>query len=188
MTGLRPIFSGQKTSVEHNENALPRAFFVNRVEKKGNLEVLNMIKANSFDPKDVAFVHTKELSVDKPDSTTYSKILKYTDENLLLDANASGNNFMFFGSTYMSGSADYKLFKIPTGWRAFVDDNETEIHQTNHGFMGIVVPKGKHRVEFIFNPPSFNGSKYIVLFLSAISLLGLAIGIAIEKKQKVKAA
>jgi len=186
MAGLSPIYNGEKTIVNRNDNSLPRAYFVNKVEMKTNLEVLNLIKANSFDPKEIAYVHTKNLTVDKPDSTAYSKILKYTDEKLLLDVYASGNNFMFFGSTFFSGEADYKLFTIPTGWKAFVDDNETEIYQTNHGFMGIVVPKGKHTVEFTYAPKSFYMSKYIVLLLSSLSLIGLIIGIFVERKQSMK--
>ena len=186
MAGLSPIYNGEKTIVNRNDNFLPRAYFVNKVEMKTNLEVLNLIKANSFDPKEIAYVHTKNVIADKPDSTAYSKILKYTDEKLLLDVNASGNNFMFFGSTFFSGEADYKLFTIPTGWKAFIDDNETEIYQTNHGFMGIVVPKGKHKVEFTYAPKSFYMSKYIVLFLSSFSLIGLIIGIFVERKQRLK--
>ena len=184
MAGLSPIYNGEKTTVSKNENALPRAYFVDRVEMKSNLDALNLIKANAFDPKQVAYVN-KNLIVDKPDSTAYSKILKYTDEMLQLDVNASGNNFVFFGSTYFSGEADYKLFKIPTGWRAYIDDNETGIHQTNHGFMGIVVPKGKHEVEFIYAPKSFYLSKYISLILSSLTLLLLFI-FSLRKKNVTK--
>lgn len=170
MAGLTPIFNAEKTTVNKNENALHRVYFVNSVEMKDNLEVLNLMKANSFDPKEIAYVN-KNLMVDKLDSTVYAKILKYTDEQLLLDVNASGNNFLFFGSTFISGQADYKLFKIPIGWRAFIDEKETEIHQTNHGFMGIVVQNGKHKVEFTYAPKSFYISKYISLILSSLTLL-----------------
>jgi len=186
MAGLSPIYNGEKTIVNRNDNSLPRAYFVNKVEMKTNLEVLNMIKANSFDPKEIAYVHTKNVVVDKPDSTASSKIIKYSDEKLQLDVYASGNNFMFFGSTFFSGTADYKLFTILTGWKAFIDDKETEIYQTNHGFMGIVVPIGNHKVEFIYAPKSFYMSKYIVLFLSSFSLIGLIIGIFVERKQNQK--
>ncbi|NWF90162.1 MAG: YfhO family protein [Ignavibacteriaceae bacterium] len=181
------VYSGEKTFVNKNLNALPRAYFIDRVEQKSNFEALNLIKANLFDPKEVAFVNEK-LVVEKPDSTAYSKILKYTDENLKLDVNASGNNFMFFGSTFFSGEADYKLFKIPTGWKALIDGNETKIYQTNHGFMGIIVPKGKHTVEFVFAPKSFYVSKYVVFLLSSISLIGIAAGIFVERKRKVQTA
>lgn len=186
MPGLSTIFNGEKTVVNRNDNSLPRAYFVNKVEKKSSLEVLNLIKSNSFDPKEIAYVQTKNVFADKPDSTAYSKILKYTDERLLLDVNASGNNFLFFGSTFFSGDADYKFFKIPTGWKALIDGNETEIFQTNHGFMGIVVPKGKHKVEFTYAPKSFYLSKYIVFSLSSLSLIGLVLGIFIERKKSKK--
>lgn len=183
MAGLSLIYNGEKTVVERNDNSLPRVYFVDKVEMKSSLEALNLIKTNSFNPKEIAYVQDKNLVVDKPDSTVYSKILKYTDENLLLDVNASGNNFLFFGTTFFSGQADYKLFKIPTGWNALVDGIETEIHQTNHGFMGIIVPKGKHKVEFIYAPNSFYISKYIVFILSSVSLLGLILGIFFEHRK-----
>ena len=186
MAGLSNIYNGDKTFVNRNENSLPRAYFVNKVEMRDNLDVLNLIKANGFDPKEIAYVHSKNLTVDKPDSTAYSKIVKYTDERLQLDVNASGNNFMFFGSTFYSGEADYKLFKIPAGWKAFVDDIQTEIFQTNHGFMGIVVPKGKHKVEFHFAPSSFYISKYLVLILSSLSIIGIVLGIFFERRNQKK--
>lgn len=186
MAGLSLIYNGEKTVVERNDNSLPRAYFVDKVEMKSSLEALNLIKTNSFNPKEIAYVQDKNIVADKPDSTAYSKIIKYSDEKIQLDVNASGNNFMFFGTTFFSGQADYKLFKIPTGWKALVDGTETEIHQTNHGFMGIIVPKGKHKVEFIFAPKSFYISKYLVLFLSSLLLVGLTVGIFSERKRTAK--
>jgi len=40
---------------------------------------------------------------------------------------------LFFGSTFFSGDADYKFIYDATGWKALIDDNQTEIFQTNHG-------------------------------------------------------
>jgi uncharacterized membrane protein YfhO len=184
--GLTPIYNDEKTAVEKNENSLPRAYFVDKVEKKSSMEVLNLIKSNSFNPKEIAFVQNENVTADNPDSTAYVKLLKYTDEITELDVNASGNNFLFFGTTFFSGDADYKLFTIPTGWKALIDNMETKIYQTNHGFMGIVVPKGNHKVEFIYAPKSFYLSKYLVLILSSFSLIGLVIGIFAERKRKTK--
>lgn len=173
--GLTPIYNSEKTYVYRNDNSLPRTYFVNRVEVKDNLEILNMIKANSFNPKEVAFVQEKVSNVEKPDSTAFVEIVKYTDEVINLDVNASGNNFLFFGSTFISGDADYKLFTLPTGWRAFVDKRETKIYRTNHGFMGIIVPKGQHKVELTYAPKSFFISKNISLVLSSLTLLLLIV-------------
>lgn len=184
--GLSPIYNTEKTVVYRNEKALPRAYFVDGIETKDNLEILNMIKNNSFDPKQVAFVQEKNLFADKPDSTAYVKLLKYSDERTELEVNASGNNYLFFGSTFLSGEADYKLFTLPTGWKALVDGNQTKIYRTNHGFMGILVPKGKHTVEFIYSPKSFELSKNISLVLSSLTLV-LLIAFSFKKRNnKVK--
>ncbi|MBK7501079.1 MAG: hypothetical protein IPI19_18895 [Ignavibacteriales bacterium] len=48
MAGLSNIYNGDKTFVNGNENSLPRAYFVNKVEMRDNLEVINLIKANGL--------------------------------------------------------------------------------------------------------------------------------------------
>ena len=101
-----------------------------------------------------------------------------------LDVNASGNNFLFLGDTFMSGDAEYKLFKISTGWDSFIDGEETKIYKTNHGFRGVVVPKGKHKVVFTYLPQSFVISKYLSLILSSLVIFGLVVGILFTLKKK----
>ena len=184
MPGLSLIYSGNKTFVYRNENALPRAYFVNRVEKISALDILNRVRADEFDPKDIAFVEDSSLNVDIPDSTAFVKIESYKDETITLNVDASGNNFLFLGDTYFTGEADYKLFKIPTGWKAYIDGNETKIYRANHDFRGIVVPKGKHKVEFVYLPESFVITKYVSLGLSSLALFGLLLGVFLMQKKK----
>lgn len=174
---LQLIYSGSKSFVYLNRNALPRAYFVNQVAKKSALEILNMVKNTQFDPKYIAFTDEEIPGIETPDSTAFVNIEKYEDELIQLDVNASGNNFLFLGDTYMTGETDYKLFKVHTGWKAFIDGAETEIYRANHGFRGIVVPKGKHKIEFIYKPESFFISKYLSLTFSSLIMLGLVISI-----------
>ena len=173
IAGLSPIYSGNKTFVYRNEAALPRAYFVNKVEVKPALEMLQLVKANSFDPKDIAYVEEEKLTVDKPDSTAYVKIISYKDETIKLDVKASGNNFLFLGDTY-----------YPVGWKAYIDGNETKIYRANHDFRGIVVPKGNHKVKFVYLPESFVISRDIALVLSSLAILGLLLGVFLEQKKK----
>ncbi len=182
--GLTPIYSTEKTVVYRNEFALPRAYFVNRVEKIPALDILNKVKTDEFDPLDVAFIEDETLQVDTPDSTAYVKIESYKDETIALNVNASGNNFLFLGDTYFTGETDYKLFKVHTGWKAYIDGNETKIYRANHDFRGIVVPKGEHKVEFVYAPESFTIAKYVSLTLSSLSLLGLLVGLFLMKRKK----
>jgi uncharacterized membrane protein YfhO len=136
-----------------------------------------MVKNTQFDPKHIAFTDEEISGIETPDSTTYVRIEKYDDEYIKLNVNAGGNNFLFLGDTYMTGVADYKLFKVPLGWKAFIDGNETKIYRANHGFRGIVVQKGNHKIEFTYLPESFVISKYLALTFSSLILLGLIVTI-----------
>ncbi len=174
LPGLVPIDQKDKEVVYRDTAALPRVYFVNSVQVKAGLQILNMIKNNEFDPKDVAFVDDNNLKVDKPDSTASTSITEYKNQLIKVDVNASGNNFLFLGDTY-----------LPAGWKASVDGSPVKLYKTNHDFMGIVVPKGKHVVEFKYAPASFYISKYIVLVLSSVVLLGLILVVVFEKKKKL---
>ena len=171
-SGFVPIYQKNKEIVYKNDNALPRAYFVNKVESIPDINVLNEIKANSFDPKNIAYIDGTIPNVNAPDSTASVAISEYKDETVLINASANGNNFLFFGDTY-----------LPTGWKAYIDGNKTEIYKTNHGFMGIVVPNGKHLVKFVYAPTSFYISKYLALILSSLILLGLIIIVLFEFKK-----
>ncbi len=181
--GLAPIYTGEKSVVYINQYALPRLYFVDSVEYKPEMEILQQIKASSFDPRHKAFVSEKGLDVSPADSSVSVKLTEYKDEIVAADVKASANNFLFFGDTYMSGAADYKLFKVKTGWSAYIDDKETDIYRSNHGYMGIIVPAGQHKVEFRYAPESFYISKYLALVLSSLVFLGLIIVLVTRRKK-----
>jgi hypothetical protein len=172
-SGLVPVYSGNKTYVYENKSALPRAYFVDTVQNVSAIEILNKVKNNQFDPKEIAFVEDADIKVDKPDSTASVQIEKYGDENIYLNVNATGNNFLFLGDTY-----------VGKGWKSYVDGNETPIYRANHNFRGIVVPKGNHKIHFEYLPKSFVISRNVSLVLSSLVVLGLlfAVGMNFGKK------
>ena len=170
---FQQLSNNGKSYVYKNNNSLPRAYFVNKVEQKSGLDILNSMKANSFDPKDVAYLEDQKLNVDQVDSTVYANISKYTDEEMDLNVNASGTNFLFVGNTFVKG------------WKAFVDGNKTKIYKTNHGYLGLIVPKGKHEVLIRYAPTSFYVSKYIALILSSLVVIGLFLTIILNRRKKL---
>lgn len=168
-----------KTFVLENQKALPRLYFVNRVEKKKPLEFLEMVRDNKFDPSDVAFVADRDVKVAPKDSTVSLKITKYTDEVIEANVTTSGDNFLVFSTTYHK-----------KGWHAYVDGKEVEVLNANHNFMGIVVPKGTKQVKFEYAPQSFFMAKYLALGLSSFVTLGLVITLLLgwlksRKKEEV---
>lgn len=172
--GLTLVGTGDKTAVYKNEDALPRAYFVNKVEVKKPLEILQSVKDRTFDPREVAF-STSAINVDKPDSTAFVQIQRYDNDSVSIHAKASGNNFMFLGDTYYA-----------KGWTATIDGKETKIYEVNHGFRGIVVPQGTHEVKLTFLPQSYMIGKTVSLTINLLLIAGLVAGIFIEKKKKDK--
>lgn len=75
----------------------------------------------------------------------------------------------------------------PAGWKAYIDGQETEIYKTNYLFRSIVVPKGKHKVEFKFEPETYYTGKKITLAGNIILILifGTAIGGIFWKWKKI---
>jgi hypothetical protein len=184
--GLVPIYNSDTSVVYLNQYTLPRLYLIDSVNYLPEMDILKQIKASDFDPKQKAFIAEQNLSVDPADSTTKVKITGYKDELITADVKASGNNFLFLGDTYVTGEADYKFFKLHTGWKAFIDNKETKIYRTNHDFMGIIVPAGLHKVEFRFAPESFYISKNIALVLSSLVFLGLIIVLITRRKKSLK--
>ncbi len=170
--GFTTLKEMKGTYVSVNHAALPRAFFVNRVESKKPIDILNGIKNNEFNPADVAFAEIGEIKIEEPDSSASVKIISYGDEKIEIEANASGNNFMVLSDTY-----------YPNGWKAFIDGAETEIYRTDHALRGIVVPQGKHKILFTYDPASFEISKYLALALSGGLFILLIVGIWNERRK-----
>ena len=171
-SGFKQVYTDAKSYVYENLNALPRAYFVDSLTQAKPYDFLLKVKNNEFDPKKLGFMNGEVLKIDKPDPSAFVKIVSYKDEHIIIDAKASGNNFLFLGDTY-----------YPNGWKASIDGKETKIYKVNHGFRGLFVPKGEHRIEFIYGPIEFYIGKWLSLGLSLVLILGFAIVFIRKRKQ-----
>lgn len=171
--GFVPVYQSANTFVYKNEKALPRLYFVDSIITAKPLEILSAIKNDSFDPQHKAFLENIDFKIEPRDSTTKAVITKYQDERIITETKSNGNNFLFFGTTYLPA------------WKAYVDGNQTKIYKANYGFMGIVVPKGNHKVEFIYEPKAFIIGKNLSLILNIILYTGIiAVVVVTRRKNK----
>jgi len=171
--GFKQVYSDAKSYVYENLNVLPRAYFVDSLAEAKPYDFLLKVKNNEFDPGRLAFMDGEVLKIDKPDSSTSVKIISYKDEHIIINAKASGNNFLFLGDTY-----------YPNGWKAYIDGKETKIYNVNHGFRGLLVPKGEHKIESIYSPIEFYIGKWLSLGLSIVLFLGFVLVFIKGKKQR----
>jgi hypothetical protein len=160
---LVPVYNSPNTKVYGIRFFLPRTFFVNRFEISDGIGILNKIAARSFDPRDIAYVlEDLKIKVDAPLHGAEATIIEYGLQNFKIQATATGNNLLFLSEAF-----------YPKGWKAFIDDQETEIIRLNYLFRGVLVPQGKHIVEMKFEPQSFIIGKGISLASNSIILLGI---------------
>lgn len=168
------VYKG-KSIVYQNKFAMPRAFFANEYKVETGLNILQNIKEAKFNPYQLAFLE-KDINqkIDKPDSTVFARISKFSIHNIEYDVNASGNNLLVLDEVY-----------YPAGWKAFIDGKETEFYKTDYLLRSIVVPAGKHKVEFVFHPDTYYLGKSISIGANLILIFILfAGGVGVYRQRK----
>jgi hypothetical protein len=189
--GSEPVYKSPTngTMVYLNPRYMQRATFVKRAEVAKPIDILNKMKYEptnpNFNPFEVAFFEKLlPIAIDSNLEGTSAKVTKFENELIEIEATATGNNLLYVSEVY-----------YPIGWKATIDGKETEIFKTNYAFRSIIVPKGKHRIEFKFTDKSFELGKNLStganIFM--VIILGFALysskknkSIAIEPKNKIE--
>ena len=150
-----------------NTNLLPRAWFVNEAVTYSENETINAIKTSilsngkPFNPKKTALIDKKNnKNFEFKNGKSYKKeqltILKINNSNIDILTETESRKFLILSDIYYPG------------WRAYIDNIETKIIKTNLILRGIIIPAGKHKVRFSFQPNS-------IIIGSIISLLSILI-------------
>jgi hypothetical protein len=163
---LKPVFRGSRLIYE-NPLSVPRAYFADEYKVKPGIEILRDIKNMNMPAKTALLEKDPGIKIDKPDSAAaYARITHFDIHNITYDVSATGNNLLVLSEIY-----------YPAGWKAFIDGKETEIYKTDYLFRSIVVPPGKHTVEFKFHPDTYYTGKTISttanIFVALILLAGI---------------
>ena len=93
--------------------------------------------------------------------------LKYTSEN-------KGNGLAVFSEIYYE-----------KGWNAYIDGKLTDHFPVNYVLRAMVIPAGKHTIEFKFEPQVVQTGSMITLFSFIGMLLLLIGGIYFERKKSL---
>ncbi len=175
---LQQIYADKGEQVYTFRYFLPHVFFVNKYEVKDGLEILNQIKAASFDPRNVAYLQEQpKATFDEPKPGAEAGITHYGTQDMEIRATATGNNLLFVSDAY-----------YPKGWKSYIDGKETEILRLDYLFRGIVVPAGQHIVTMKFEPEMFSLGKQVSFWISLI-VYGMLISLGIlywRKKAEIK--
>ena len=133
---LTKVFQEGQTFVYENKQVLPRAFFVKELRWAVNKEVaINMMFQENFDPLRIAIVENIKFDIE---SFAVGKVsISYYSENkVIIETDNEGIGFLILTDSY-----------YPT-WKVRIDSALDKIYKTDYNFRGIIVPSGKHKIEF----------------------------------------
>jgi hypothetical protein len=160
---------GKEQAIQ-NPEALGNAWFINGI---------NFVKGAVAEMKALTNLNTKDSAVVdesfKPiitafspaDSTSTIKQTAFDNDAITYESNSNTANFAVFSEIY------YK------DWFAYIDGKKVDVIKANYVLRALVVPAGKHKIEFKFEPKIYFVSKMVsgvaswllvVLLLIAVSL------------------
>lgn len=103
-------------------------------------------------------------------SNSTCAVAKASNDTMIYKTNLKSNGFVIFSEIY-----------YPSGWKAYIDNKESEIIRTNFAFRGLYVPAGEHIIKFIFKPElyslgqniSIGSSTAILVIMIALIIISL---------------
>ncbi len=147
-----------------NNKVLGNAWFVKsfRFVQDANEEIVALRNLNPGDEAIVDLRYEALLKTFVPnfDSTAQILLTKYAPNRLMYETNVATPQLAVFSEIFYS-----------KGWKAYVDGKETPHFRANYVLRAMIVPEGKHNIEFVFDPPSYRTGNIISYISSAIVLL-----------------
>ncbi|MCL4354273.1 YfhO family protein [Patescibacteria group bacterium] len=148
------VYKEYPWQVYENKSSLPRFFLASdyRVENHG--DILDSIYDSNIDLKKTILLEEKpDINIDK-NSVGEVNLLSYNSNQVKFSTSSSGNSILFLSDNYYPE------------WKVKVDGVNTKLLRADYTFRAVVIPSGKHNVEFYYDPVSFVRG----LAVSAVSL------------------
>ncbi len=201
---LRKILS-EKSSPEEVENGLKAQKVLNMLNTKyyiynpkaqpilnpfafGNAWMVNDLKWVNNADEEIAALADEDLQsvavVDKRfagqikpgkfplDASAKVSMISYAPNHLVYDFDAKVRQLVVFSEIY-----------YPKGWEAFVDGKSMPYFRANYVLRAMVVPAGKHRIEFKFEPRAWRVGETISLITSGLLLIFVLALLVVEVKK-----
>ena len=178
MLNTKYVIVGDDSPPLVNPLANGNAWFVKKVlpVNSANDEILKLSDINT---KETAIINTKfnEAASFKPqfDAEARIKLNSYQANKLVYESNAKTNQLAVFSEIY-----------YPKGWVATIDGKETEIINADFVLRAMLVPAGKHTIEFNFKPAVYVVGEKISMAGSILVLLVSFGGIFVAYRKEEK--
>lgn len=169
---------GRSVAMLNNE-VNGNAWFVSKVEKVTTADD-EMKTLGTIDTKTTAIFNTTTFTQDLKDSYVVDSLAK------IQLVSYKANRLSYESTNTQAGLAVFSEIYYPHGWIAKVDGQEVPIVAVDYVLRAIELPKGKHTIEFTFEPQVVKTGSRIALASSILILLFAlgAIGWSVKKKRE----
>ena len=151
-----------------NEFSSGSAWFV-----KENINVFD----DDQEIKSLDTLNYKEISV----SQSFESKKYYNNTSSIVVAEKKSDYIRYDVSSDDTGLIIFSEIFYPKGWKAYINDQEVTMERFNYILRGLEVPKGKHRLEFVFDPTIVKLSSNISLF-STLGFILLILLMILKRK------
>jgi Bacterial membrane protein YfhO len=174
---MQPVAQGKDTAIL-NQGALGAAWFVNDVRFEPTpMAIMNGL--TNLQPKDTALVaeaDRKKVSFsNQPDPTATIQLVKNDNDDITYTSTSATNRFAVFSEVFYD-----------RGWKAYIDNQEAPIIQTNYVLRGLSVPAGKHAIHFVFHPASYYTGQKIQWVASVLTFLVVIIALFFTYRNRTR--
>jgi uncharacterized membrane protein YfhO len=133
---------------------------------------LDSLKTKTEAVIDKRFVTEGFIANYPKDSTAKIQLTSYALNNMVYDFISNTNQFAVFSEIY------YK-----DGWNAYIDGSLTPHYRVNYVLRGMEIPKGKHKIEFKFEPTVIKQGSTITLISYGLLLIIFAGWFFVDRKK-----
>ena len=151
-----------------NPDANGNAWFVSKIKKVSTADQ-EMKALDEFNSLEDAIVNTAEFP-----SMTATSFATDSVANIKLQV-YKPNYLKYISNNDYDGFAVFSEIYYPQGWQARIDGKDVDHIRVDYTLRGLAVPKGKHTIEFTFEPQVVKTGSMIALF-SSLGILLLIIG------------
>ena len=164
----------------------------------GNAWFVSELKeVNSADEelKELGKIETRDVAIFQPLKSTgsYSVRTLGFKNKFIVDSLATikldlykPNHLIYTSNNANDGYAVFSEIYYQDGWKATIDGKNAFIDKVDYTLRGMQIPKGKHTIEFKFDPQVVKTGSTIALFSFIIMVLVIIGGVYLEERSKKK--
>lgn len=165
----------------NNRYAFGNVWFVKEIKMVMSADQEMMALGDStVDLRSTAIVNQSFKGVKSPQSFDPSakiELIKYGLNKLEYESNTSVDCPAVFSEIY-----------YPEGWNCYIDGKQVDVFRANYLLRGVIVPKGKHKIVWKFEPQSMKTGSLISGIGSSLLILSCLVVFFFEIKTKLKEA